>query len=656
MVVEEFPNYATWLLEEGALLTFVYIAGFAVVAGLLFGFVVSSFRNGPGEAFYAVSQTVFQAVPDILGMKWRRIWAVARLSMKENFRLFVVTLAIFVLALAIGGWFLGGGGTHPERGYIAFLFFSAQVLVSIFAVLVCAFSLPNDIISKTIYTVVTKPVRASEIVLGRLVGFTVLGTVLLAIVGTLSLVFMTRGLSHTHEVTEAITADKWLPIVDGYTPDGRRPFDSRAVFESSVLTSRENDHAHRLAIVRLDDGTFDVVAGETAGHTHAVEVLEWDESGELRRPKLVRLGPADGNLRARRPIYAMPRGELPALSLTDETGNETEGVNVGEVWDYQKYVRGGSQATATFRFSGLTPEKFTDQDQINLDLNLAVFRTHMGDIGRRVEAEIELRNVVDTSETESAQRKSVKIPFETEEFKIQTITIPRKVQNGTISAVGQADRTMQELDFFEDLAAGGELDLVVRCIDPQQYVGVARASIYFHAGDTSFGWNYFRGFLGIWGQMVAILSLTVALSTFLKGPVVLIGSVGVIVFGYAAKFVAFVADSVLSDNPEKNIWGGGPLEALYRLVTQMNLQHPLPVGMGTNIIQFIDSQILLPVLSSLSFAVPRFEQFNLSNYLAYGYTIDDQVLLINLTVAISFSLGMTILGYFCFKTREIAAA
>jgi hypothetical protein len=78
--------------------------------------------------------------------------------------------------------------------------------------------------------------------------------------------------------------------------------------------------------------------------------------------------------------------------------------------------------------------------------------------------------------------------------------------------------------------------------------------------------------------------------------------------------------------------------------------------MGTNIIQFIDSQILLPVLSSLSFAVPRFEQFNLSNYLAYGYTIDDQVLLINLTVAISFSLGMTILGYFCFKTREIAAA
>jgi hypothetical protein len=654
MVVEEFPNFTTWLLEGGALLTLVYILAFAAIAGLLLGFIVSSFRNGPGEAFYAVSQTVFQAVPDLLGIKWRRVWAISRLAIKENLRLFVVTLAIFVLALAIGGWFLGGGGKYPERSYVAFLFFAAQVLVSIFAVLVSAFSLPNDIVFKTVYTVVTKPVRASEIVLGRLVGFTLLGTVLLAIIGGLSLVFMVRGIEHTHEMPEAITEDQWLPVVDGFTADGRRPFDSRAVFESSVLSTRENDHAHRLAIVRLDDGTFSVVADETAGHTHDVEVLEMDPQTD--RPRLVRFGPARGNLRARRPIYAMPRGELPALTLTDEKGSETTGVNVGEVWDYQKYVQGGSQATATFRFSGLSPDKFENQDFINLDLNLAVFRTHMGDIRRRVEAEIELRNVVDVTETETAQRKFVKIPFETEEFKIQTLAIPRKIKNGTISVVGQPDRTQQELDFFDDLAAGGELDLVIRCIDPLQYVGVARASIYFHAGDTSFGWNYFRGFLAVWAQMLSIIALTIALSTFLKGPVVLIGSLGLVVFGYSGRFIAFVAESVLGDDPTQNVWGGGPIEALYRIVTQMNLQHPLPVGMGTNIIQFIDSQILLPGLQSLSYAVPRFEQFNLSNYLAYGYTIDNQVLLINLAVALSFTVGVTVLGYFCFKAREIAAA
>jgi hypothetical protein len=156
--------------------------------------------------------------------------------------------------------------------------------------------------------------------------------------------------------------------------------------------------------------------------------------------------------------------------------------------------------------------------------------------------------------------------------------------------------------------------------------------------------------------MLSIIALTIALSTFLKGPVVLIGSLGLVVFGYSGRFIAFVAESVLGDDPTQNVWGGGPIEALYRIVTQMNLQHPLPVGMGTNIIQFIDSQILLPGLQSLSYAVPRFEQFNLSNYLAYGYTIDNQVLLINLAVALSFTVGVTVLGYFCFKAREIAAA
>lgn len=654
MVVEEFRSVSDWLLTDGALLTFVFVTVICAVSGLLLGFIVSSFRHGPSEAFFAVSQTVFQAVPDLAGMKFRRVWAIARLAIKENFRLFVVTLAIFVAALAVAGWFIGGGGKNPERSYVAFLFFAAQILVSIFAVLVSAFSLPNDILSKTIYTVVTKPVRASEIVVGRFVGFAAIGTVLLTIVGGLSYVFMVRGIDHTHELSEEITVDKWLPIVDGFTPDGRRPFDPNAAFESSVFTTRNNDHVHRLAIVQLPDGTFDVVADETAGHTHSVEVVESDPV--TQHPKMVRFGPPRGNLRARQPIYSSPRGELAALSLTDEKGTETAGVNVGEVWDYHKYIQGGTQSTATFRFSGLTAAKFSNADQVNLDLNLAVFRTHIGDVRRRIEAEIELRNVVDVADTATAQVKSVKIPFETEEFKVQTLPIPRKLKNGTIRAVGQPDRTNQELDFFEDLAPNGELDLIVRCIDQKQYLGVARASVYFHAGDTSFGWNYIRGFMGIWAQMLAIIALSIALSTFLKGPVVLISAVGVVVFGYSANFIVFVANSVLSTDKLANMWGGGPSEALYRLVTQMNLQHPLPPGLGTEMLLFVDKQLLLPGLKSLSFAVPRFENFNLANYLAYGYTIDNHLLLINLLTAFTFAAGMMVIGYFCFKTREIAAA
>ena len=50
-------------------------------------------------------------------------------------------------------------------------------LVLLMALLISTFSLPTDMKNRTITTVVTKPVHTSEIVLGRIVGFTIIGTV-----------------------------------------------------------------------------------------------------------------------------------------------------------------------------------------------------------------------------------------------------------------------------------------------------------------------------------------------------------------------------------------------------------------------------------------------------------------------------------------------
>jgi len=136
----------------------------------------------------------------------------------------------------------------------------------------------------------------------------------------------------------------------------------------------------------------------------------------------------------------------------------------------------------------------------------------------------------------------------------------------------------------------------------------------------------------------------------------MIGTVGIVVFGFAGRFMNELASSVLGGDKSLDIFGGGPVEALYRLLTQMNLQQPLPEGVGYKLIEFIDERLLLPTMNSIAYAVPRFSDFNLSNYLAYGYTIDNQQLLINLVVAVTFSVSMAIFGYFCFKTREIAAA
>lgn len=666
MVVEDFPNIFDWLFIDGALWTFFRILGFGAVAGLLIGFIVSSFRNGPGEAFYALSTTVFQSVPDLFLMSPRRVWAIATLAIKENRRLFVITLILFVVALGVGGWYMGGGSSRPEQAYIAFIFFAAQILATIFGVLVSAFSLPTDIQSKTVFTVVTKPVRASEIVVGRFLGFSLLGTVLLALIGGLSLVFMHRGLQHEHyfgnpdvAANESFTVDEWLPITDGLV-EGRRPFHPFAVYEARSMTSLDSGHQHRVAIIQLpnEDGgeaRYDVVVDEAAGHTHPVSILESDPETQL--PTRLSFGSPSGNLKARRPIYAQPRGaDRVALSFTDETGSPAQGgVNIGEMWDYQQYIQGGTEASAIFHFSDITESQFPDTDNIQLDLNVAVYRTHKGDIKKRVLAEIEIRNVIDKSQTQTAVQKSVRIPFETEEFKVQTLSIPRKITDGLIT---NADGTNQkaELDFFNDLAENGQVDVVLRCTDRQQYLGAARASVYFHAGDSSFNWNYAKGFIAMWFQLLIVIALTVALSTFLKGPVVMIGTFGVLVCGFSQQFIKMVTDSVLSGDLEKDIWGGGPLEALYRLITQMNLTQQLPNGIGFEIIQNVDRNVLLRTLDSITYAIPNLNKFNLAEYLANGYVIDNQLLGQNLIITVTFTVAMMVFGYFCFKTREIAAA
>src|SRR4029079_10545738 len=131
----------------------------------------------------------------------RRVWAIARLAIKESIRRrVIVALAIYIVILLFAGCFLQTGYREPGKLFFSVVLTASTYLVLMIALLVSAFSLPNDFKSKTIYTVVTKPVRAGDIVLGRILGFTIVGTVLLAVMGLCSAVFVWRMLDHTHTV------------------------------------------------------------------------------------------------------------------------------------------------------------------------------------------------------------------------------------------------------------------------------------------------------------------------------------------------------------------------------------------------------------------------------------------------------------------------
>ena len=145
----------------------------AIVIGLIVGYVYSASRYGPVEGFYAVARAIRDLMRfDLPGTSFRRVFALARLAFKEAIRrkvLFVVGL--FLVLLLLAGWYLNPESDDPARLYISFVLTATNYLILVLALFISTFSLPADIKSKTIYTIVTKPVRATEIVLGRMLGF-----------------------------------------------------------------------------------------------------------------------------------------------------------------------------------------------------------------------------------------------------------------------------------------------------------------------------------------------------------------------------------------------------------------------------------------------------------------------------------------------------
>ena len=101
--------------------------------------------------------------------------------------------------------------------------------------------------------------------------------------------------------------------------------------------------------------------------------------------------------------------------------------------------------------------------------------------------------------------------------------------------------------------------------------------------------------------------------------------------------------------------GGGPVEAVIRLVTHQNMTSELEASdLATTIIESIDGGLLL-VLASGANLVPDFKMFHTSHLLASGYNIPNGSIGIYALTTLGYLLIVSIAGYVFLKSREIAA-
>ena len=141
-----------------------------------------------------------------------------------------------------------------------------------------------------------------------------------------------------------------------------------------------------------------------------------------------------------------------------------------------------------------------------------------------------------------------------------------------------ADARGETLDLFKDIVSDGQVEVWLKCAEPQQYFGAAQADMYLRAGDAPFEWNFVKGYFGIWLQTLLVITLGVMFSTFLSGPVAHDRH------GRGRCWAGSSATSCTA-SPLQQTYGGGPFESLSRIVTQENITARLEPGVQTTVVR-----------------------------------------------------------------------
>ena len=544
---------------RAAFLTWVAVI---LVVGIL-GFLLSSlfsgvFRGGLRAAVRFQLTAVRNLFGDVTQLSGRRVWAITWHAVIESLRRrILVVFGVFALLFLFAGWYLPSRPTEQVRVYVSFVMMSSMLIAMIAVVLLAAMSLPGDIRSQTIHTVVTKPIRRLEIVLGRVLGFTIVASALLLVMGLFSYIYLIRSVNGSLKAL-----DRQL---------------QRAV--------EQGDVQHQ---AQLEDDI------------------------EQIRSKMTARVPIRGQL-----VFRNQRGEFKATSHS-----------VGDPGDdvvFRSYIAGNTTEAAIWHFTDLPVEAFVSQGRIPLEFSFTVFRTTKGNLGEGVVIQLTYRNP-------KTGREIADIPFEVREYYVN------------VTGLGLEMPIEQELEqLFE--GSEGELVIEARCLTASQYVGMTHYDLHILLDNASFGLNFSKGMFGVWLRVFLIICVAVTASTVLSGPVAILATVAVFIGGLQMSFLRQLASG-------ENL-GGGPLEAMWRLLTHLNLVRSLGEGFWVELTQKMDSGFLM-LLKGLTYVLPDLGWFNTAPLVTDGFDISLSLLARTVLVALGYGVPFTVAAWLLLQAREIA--
>ncbi len=630
MILEHpIPPFFEWIGRAALNWALAVVAVAALTTVVSYVFLM--LRNGSKQGFKIFRSGIVEAFKDVKLFSWRRCGAMALLAIRESIRKKVVVICVvFMILLMFAGWFLDPGSKDPARLCASFVYQATTYLVLLLALFLSSLSLPADFKTKTIYTIVTKPVRSSEIVLGRILGIGAIGTGVLLIMAVCSYFFVSNTLRHTHVLN--VGED----IVRLYEDDEIASLPPDTVVASGQ-TRFSNGHRHQ--VEEYADGSLRVF--EENKHSHSITKEVEDKVVRYR------IGEARGAMQAKSPLYGK-------IKFRNADGFEgAHGVNVGEEWAYRSYIAGATDEAMIWTFENITPEAFPEG--LPVEMTISVFRTHVGNIEKPIMGALYVRNPVTglTAETQT---------FDSEKYTTKALFVNRKIEKSMVEPKPRLIKKLNDkesfqapsadlpqkdqYDLYEDFVVDGKIEIWLQCLDSQQYFGAAGPDLYLRAADANVFFNFVKGYLGVWQQMMILIAFGVLFSAFLSGPVAMAATFGMLIAGFCKTLFLDVA--------HLQSLGGGPIESFNRLITHENMMVDLPNTFQTHLAKAFDV-VASGFLSVIGLVVPSFSDFNYyADCVANGYNIPLNSICVHLVTTLAYVAPLFIAGYVILRNREVA--
>ena len=172
------------------------LIGLLAAISLVLSLVLAVARNGVGAGLKLFRDGLSGYLADLANFSVRRVSALTRLTLLEAIRrraLYVFVM--FAILLMFAGWFITDSNERPELQvsvHVTFLLTAISWLILPAVIFLSCWALPEDIRIRSLHTVVTKPARRLEIVVGRMAGLSIVTVIGLLVMGAIGLFWLNR--------------------------------------------------------------------------------------------------------------------------------------------------------------------------------------------------------------------------------------------------------------------------------------------------------------------------------------------------------------------------------------------------------------------------------------------------------------------------------